>query len=177
MKDAFLEFLQQPSPESFGKVRRLILESPHYAPYSKQLDEIDALIQEGSFERAREAVQAAMPNFLLSPRAHIYAAFLARQRGDKEAERIEGYLATLCAQAILTTGDGSEERPYLVMRVSDEYDVLRFLEKDLASPSLVTKGEKHLDRVTLTGGEVLWFDISDAYQRLHLAPEGGDLPN
>jgi hypothetical protein len=55
---------------------------------------------------------------------HKFLAFAYGKQGGKDAARIEYQLANLCLEGILSTGTGTEDKPYLVLHVEDEYDVL-----------------------------------------------------
>jgi hypothetical protein len=64
---------------------------------------------------------------------------------------------------ILATGDGSADKPYLVSRVSDEYDILRHTKKGMKGQSLRTKGDKSFDVIACQDGQELWFDITAVF--------------
>ena len=61
---------------------------------------------------------------------------------------------------ILATGDGTRARPWTVLRVSDEYDVLRSLGRRPVSQELVGGAGRELDRIECTDGSEAWFDAS-----------------
>ena len=107
-----------------------------------------------------------MPNLLLSPRAHLCAAMIAESEGDEERRRMEGAVAYACVQGILSTGDGTKQRPYVVTRTSDEYDVLQFLGKELESQSLLEEEDRHYDQLRCKDGSEMWFDVTDPLGRL-----------
>ena len=101
-----------------------------------------------------------MGNFLLNPRVHKYLAFAFGQRGDKEKARIEYQLGNLCLEGILSTGTGEEDKPYLVLHVEDEYDVLRHLDKKPVKQALTKSSERHCDVFECEDGSAVWFDIT-----------------
>ena len=152
--------------DSFAALRAEIVSSEKYDPYSRELDEVNALLDAGDFEAAHCKLTEAMPNLFLSPAAHLAIAYVAEQTDDEESAKMEAFLAAMCCEGILTTGEGSRANPYLVLRTSDEYDVLQYLGKSFTGQALVEDGERHLDRMTCADGTELWFDITDAYNQL-----------
>jgi hypothetical protein len=166
MKQLLVEYLQEPTKEKFLALREAVRTHASYSPYSTDLGDIEKALFSNDKVKAGELLKSAFPNLLLSPRAHLFAAILARGRDDQNTLQMETYFANACAQGILFTGDGSEASPYLVLRVEDEYDILKFLEKKMKSQSLVHLNGRRLDRVVLEDDSTLWFDISDAYNTL-----------
>jgi hypothetical protein len=70
MKELFAKFLQSPDRESYLAVRAALVASEHYDPYSREFNTIEELIDAGKLADALEQLMAAMPNLLLSPKAH-----------------------------------------------------------------------------------------------------------
>jgi hypothetical protein len=73
-------------------------------------------------------------------------------------------LLVICLRAILMTGDGSEEEPYVVCAASDELDLLDELDLTAASKSLVHRGDCTFDVVRCDDGSKVWFDASAMVQ-------------
>lgn len=166
MRDEFMKFLQEPNRDSYLAVRAQLIASPAYDPYSRDLDQVEELLEQSGPQAACDAIQAALPNLLLSPRAHLLMSYLQHQLGNEDAAEMEMLVGQLCLQGILETGDGSAERPWLVLRTSDEYDVLQHFEKELQQQALAGEGDKKRDILTCTDGTVYHFDITDAFQQL-----------
>lgn len=166
MKQQFFTFIESPNRESYQVIRDLILAFPGYDPYSDDLNEMLDLLAEGKFVEVQQGISRGMPNLLLSPRAHMLAAIAAEKTGEDQAAEVEKYIAQACVKGILTTGDGTHEHPYQVVRTSDEYDVLQFLELDPAGQALQENGERHFDVISTRQGQEIVFDITDAYSKL-----------
>ena len=75
-------------------------------------------------------------------------------------------VAATCCEGILATGDGTKEKPYLVTRTSDEYDILQYLDKQFGGQALVSDGDRNFDVMTCSDGTELWFDITDPFKKL-----------
>lgn len=166
LADAFSEFARDPGKEDYLTVRKLVISDPRYNPYSDDLRQLGRLQAAGKHDELKKKANAALPNLILSPRFHLIMGNAAKQRGENELAVIERRMAVACLKGILTTGDGSEESPYLVIRTSDEYDVLGYLDKESKSQGLVFKGDRKLDVLECTDGSLVRFDITDAFAQL-----------
>jgi len=166
MRRDFVKFLASPDRHSYLCIRGLVVASGQYNPYSDEPEKVDQLLQDGQLEEARSTISEALPNLLLSPRAHLVLAVIAEKTGDKEAAQAERLIARICAEGILASGSGSRAEPYPVVRTSDEYDVLSYLGKELKLQELVHDGGRHLDVMRCEDGSEIWFDVTDAFDRL-----------
>ena len=143
-----------------------LAESPEYNPYGNQNVEIIELIEADEFDEAMKACEAARATLLLSPEAHMIAAFVASKLGDKELEEMERFLISACLEGMMDTGDGTKQRPWVVSVVSDEYVILKALEKEMSSQNLIQVGDRFLDVVETTDEEQFYFDVSVPYGNL-----------
>ena len=83
----------------------------------------------------------------LSPQAHRLAAEAAQRIGDQNSATAETVFATRCVDEIRATGDGSESRPFLVARVSDEADLLDAeFHTGIHKQGLIFRGDARYDR-------------------------------
>lgn len=161
--ELFAAFLEKPGKESFLAVFKAVTEGDGYDPYSMELDSVWGMIRENKHKAAQEKLEKAMPNLLLSPLAHLYLAMAAEGLGEAEKAKAEREAAAKCIQGILATGDGSAEQPYLVSRVSDEYDLLRHLKKMRKVQGLRHKDGKSFDVMQCADGTEVWFDITAVF--------------
>jgi hypothetical protein len=166
--ELFWNLLESPSAETYLRVRKKVIESGCYKPYSYELREIDALLAQEKYQEAQNLLQEAMPNLLLSPRAHLFRAWIAEKTGNSEEMQMEREIAGCIARGILSTGDGSASRPYVVMRTTDEHDLVGYLGKEFSQQALLQADGKSMDRVACSDGSSLCFDITDAYNSLKI---------
>ena len=162
----FIDFLKSPTKERYVAVYQALTTGQEYNPYGDDLKEIKRLIGKKHYEEARQKLKTAWPSLLLSPSAHQCAATVARTLGDEATADKERQIAEKCLQGILATGDGSRERPYLVSRVSDEYDLIRHLNKRSTTQGLSLDGQRSYDVLNLDDGSQMWFDISAVFARV-----------
>jgi hypothetical protein len=130
------------------------------------MSSIHELLDQGRYGDARTRLSESMPNLLLSPRAHLVLALIAEKTGDEKGSQMERYIASSCAEGILATGDGSKGSPYVVLRTSDEHDVVQYLGKEFTRQALINEEARHYDVITCADGSELWFDITIPYNRL-----------
>lgn len=166
MRDELIRFIQSPDKDAYLAFRAKLLASDGYEPYSDEIDTAGELYEQQKVHEARDTIQNAMGNLILSPRAHQLLGFLHHKLGDEQAAQMEMMIGQACIEGILATGDGTAMNPYVVLRTSDEHDVIEFLDKQLKQQSLMHKDDRHLDLIKCTDGSEYWFDITDAYNQL-----------
>ena len=170
MEDAIVaelyQYLVEPTPEGFLDLRDAVAELPGYAPYSGSLREGWALFEAGRFEEAKGLLESVLPGWILNPGIHQMLSFARHKLGQEEAAQYELAVAVALLNGILSTGDGSKARPYLVLCTADEYDLLAYLEKRSIGQSLEKLGDKHYDRQTCDDGTEIWFDVTVPYAHL-----------
>jgi hypothetical protein len=159
VKELFVQYLQSPSPETFERLRRAAAASPQYNPYSDGLSRAGALVGEEKFQEALDLIESVMPCWIMNPGMHMLASFAHHKLGHEKEAECEAMFCRALIDGILATGDGSRARPYKVMYVRDEYDVLEHLGKKRNVQALVGDGVP-MDEMTCEDGTVLWFDIS-----------------
>jgi hypothetical protein len=159
---ALAAYAKEQTPQAFVALRKAAIASPHYAPYNDNLNDVAELIDRGAYPIADELLRAGMANYLLSPTAHFMAAFTAEKLGDGRRSGMEAAIGRLLLRGILESGDGSRERPFLVTRVKDEYEVLTHFEKTPNGQALFDGAESApaCDRIECADGTVYWFDVS-----------------
>jgi hypothetical protein len=156
----FERYLREQSLESFMRLRDAVIALPGYEPYSNYKLEAHSLLEKTEFDKAVKYLMSKMPGWLLNPGIHKLLSFAFHKLGDEDKAKSEYALARLFLNAILSTGDGSEARPYLVSSVTDEYDVLEHLGRHLQQQTLIERGDKRYDRFDCKDGSQIWFDIT-----------------
>ena len=161
MQELFVAFLTNPTPESFRALRAVVVNSPNYDGYSQDLSDMERALDEKRFADVKDVFARAQPNLLLSPRAHLLLSQALKEEGNEKASDLERFICFRCADGVTNTGDGTRARPLVVLRTSDEYDVLNVQGKRFAGQHLVHEGGKSYDRVVCADGSELWFDVTD----------------
>jgi len=158
------QFLSDPTKESFLNCRQLVINDPEYDPYSEDTGNVQDLLNEGRFE---DVVKYVNVNILLSPGMHIFKFLAYKELGDEKGMHIEMTIARTIFECIEKTGNGTKDSPYIVTRISDERDLVRYhLNKEDTMQRLVKGEDKIMDVLTLNDGSEIYFDISDSYRRI-----------
>ncbi|MGO9110451.1 MAG: tetratricopeptide repeat protein [Thermoguttaceae bacterium] len=171
MQAAFSALMEKPTTANLQAVRGLLGADRTYAPYSDDLTQLNKLLHEGKDREVIALFVKSQPNLLLCPLAHRLAAEAAAKIGDKNSAAAEMVFATRCVDGILASGDGSESRPFLIARLSDEGDVLKAaFNTRIQSQGLVFHGDLRHDRVIADDGNTYWFDVSMPVDHAVAAP-------
>jgi hypothetical protein len=119
----------------------------------------------GESQAAIDLFWRSFPNLLLSPLAHFIMnqAYLdLKKENEAEGEKAMG---RLILKSILATGKGTKKRPYAVMRVEDERDVLSALKKQAGTQFLVRDKSRVFDLMQCSDDSEVYFDITMMYGR------------
>jgi hypothetical protein len=165
VRENYLEFLKKPSTEGFQGIRQQVAASDRYAPYSNELDMLMAALSAGEPQAAIDLFWRSFPNLLLSPLAHFILSQAYKDlKRENEAEG-EKAMGRLILKSILATGKGTKKKPYAVMRVEDERDVLSVLKKQAGAQFLMTDKSRVFDLLQCSDGSEVYFDITMMYGR------------
>jgi hypothetical protein len=165
VRENFLEYLKKPTPEGFQGLRQQVAASDRYAPYSNELDMLVAALGAVHPQSAIDLFWRSFPNLLLSPLAHfiLCQAYLdLKKENEAEGEKAMG---RLILKSILATGKGTKKRPYAVMRVEDERDVLSVLKKQAGTQLLMKDKSRVFDLLQCSDGSEVYFDITLIFGR------------
>ncbi len=165
LRDAFGVYLQKRTLESFLAARAVLLALPSYDPWSRELPELDGLLDAQDWHAMRRRAMAVIDNWMLTPYIHEALALAHQKLGDEKLCALEAELARACAQGILLTGDATAARPYLLVRPDDAYGALLFQGKRWGHERELTRAGRTLRVLSADDGAEHWFDITDAAAR------------
>jgi hypothetical protein len=126
---------------------------------------IMAAIGAGEPQAAIGLFGQTFPSLLLSPSAHMALSKAHNSMGQENNAAFEKALARQLVRSILATGKGTKKKPYGVMRISDEWDVLSALGKQAGSQFLMMSDSRMLDLIKCSDGREVYFDITLFYGR------------
>src|SRR5262245_6100057 len=129
MADPLSDFFENPSGETFVRLRNDVLADPSYDFNSTDLDELTDLLAAEEYDAVPDALPGLMPGWLLSPRVHLLAALAAEKSGNAANAELERNVVRACLRGLLQSGDGTPQRPYLITHITDEYDLLEHFGK------------------------------------------------
>jgi hypothetical protein len=136
----------------------LVFASAAFDRNSLELAELSSLFQRQRFEEVRRRGTRMWPTWLLSPRYHALLGSAAVALKDLDDAELEHFQAQTCLEGLLRTGDGTLESPYLVVRLSDEYDILQALGRQACGQQLVQREGESFDVITCDDASQIWFD-------------------
>ena len=157
--DLVTAYLDDPGPETLAPLRRAVRSSENFT-VDLDLGSIDRLLAEGAYAEAATALRALMPGAIFSPSAHLRLAAALERSGEERSAARERQVAAAALRSIRSTGDGSEQHPWSVLRINDEYDLLRALDKVPEHQDLLEADGRRIDRHTCTDGTFAHFDAS-----------------
>lgn len=146
-----------------------------YAPYSSTKDEkmlFEILKQDNLDNASLDSVimytGAMLKKYPFSLRTKQYRVFAFSELNDNKQVKKEMQQAKIIIDAILSTGDGSEQLPFYVIKPSDEYDIIRLLGFEFGGEQLLT--DESLDYLTLKENpyqlEGFYFEISRSLESI-----------
>lgn len=150
-------YLERPDSQGLARLRSTVVSSTTFDPDLSLTADVGPLLAAGEHDRVVELVTAKMPGAALSPVAHRFLAIALRELGHAEAAGREQAMAELSVSSVLSTGDGTRESPWSVLRVSDQYDVMGASGmRPVGQTSLEIDG-RLLDRLESADGREVWF--------------------
>ena len=161
IEERFTRFVAEPTFERYLAVRELIQAMPEYDPYGGALEAIGPPFEAGAFRKVLRACDALGWEWCLSPRVHFWTGVAAQQQGDADRSAQAKCRIQACLQGLLSTGDGTQEQPFLVTYLSDEYDLLRCLSAaPVAGQELLDAWCAQCDVIHCRDGRQYWFDVT-----------------
>lgn len=160
LAETTLRYMKDQTLENFMALRQQVAATPNYSPYDSYESKVYPLFQKEQYQEAVSRLKTMMPGWLLSPGLHSLLAYAHNKLGETEETQQEATWARLAVDGIQKTGDGSQARPYLVLQISDEYDVLKYLGKKTVGQKMVRQADQICDLHTCEDGSEIWFDIT-----------------
>jgi hypothetical protein len=154
---AAVDFLVDPSPTNLNHLRSLVRDADNYRWDAQPAGHVGALLTADDASQAVAALESLLPGAFLNPGVHLVLTDANRLLGDTAAAERENTLFRATTSAILNTGDGTEAKPWSVLMLADEYDVLSILGKTSEQQFLIEVAGVRLDKHQCTDGSEAWF--------------------
>lgn len=152
-------FLLAPTPELFRELSDEVVRSRNYQPSAQPMRIGSGLAQQGQAAAVLAGLESLLPGAFLNPGTHLLLSEAHRQLGQPEEAEREAVWYRATMSGILATGDGSINRPWRVLMISDEYDVLQALRKVSIRQELVTTAHGECDRQVCQDGTEYYFEL------------------
>ena len=158
--DLALVYAETRSAADLARLRDAVRRSPGFDAGLDVVGAVSPALARGAHEEAVAIVEALMPGAFFSPSAHAALGASRAALGDHAQARAERRTQVLALESIRSTGDGTREHPWSVLRISDEYDVLRADRRASREQTLITVDGRSLDRHVCDDGSDVWFEVS-----------------
>jgi len=159
LNDLVEAYALDPTPEGLHDLRAGIMAAPRYDPLLSVSRTVVPLLRDGKHQEIVDLIRSWMPGALLSPSAHGYLARALTELGDAEAGRVQAKFSRLALDSLAASGSGSEEEPCAVLRIEDEYDILRASSQRPTAQRQVSDERGQFDVHTLEDGGEVWFRL------------------
>ena len=144
--DALVIRVKQSEPSvDFLQLRRLYSESDRYVPYRDDAEESMIIAaQAAEHETALKIARDILARDYLNIEAHFAGAVSCSALGDTACATHHAYVARGMIESILASGDGkSPATAFVVVKVPEEYALLRVLQARRQSQSLMRSDDGH----------------------------------
>jgi hypothetical protein len=142
------------------RLRDAVRSSPGFDVGLDVVGAVSPALARGAHEEAVAIVEGLMPGAFFSPSAHAALGAARAALGDHARARAERRTHVLALESIRSTGDGTREHPWSVLRISDQSDVLRADRRTSREQTLITSDGRSLDRHVCDDGRDVWFEVS-----------------
>ena len=161
MTEDFFYFISNTIKKNFINSQNIVFSNAEYNPYSEDLNIMKNLLDSNEFKKL---VEYNNINTILSPRAHLYKNYaLEKLENDAKHELI---FTQKIMEGISITGNGTKALPYLVTRVSDEKDMLNYLQEEFKSQRLAKENDKFYDLIFCKSENKIYFDITIPFLKM-----------
>lgn len=159
LADLAVVYAETRSLADLARLRDAVRRSPGFDVGLDVAGAVSPALARGAHEEAVSIVEALMPGAYFSPSAHAALGAARAGLGDEARARSERRTQVLALESIRSTGDGTRAHPWNVLRISDEYDVLRADRRTSREQTLVTVDGRPLDRHLCEDGSQAWFEV------------------
>lgn len=158
--DLVVAYAESRSADDLERLREVVRTSPGFDPGLDIAGAVAPLFAKDAHEEVLALVHDLMPGAFFGPSTHAALGAAHEALGDATRALRERRTQRLALDSILGTGDGTRERPWSVLRISDEYDVLRSQRRVSSVQTLIVDGDRSLDRHVCDDGTEAWFDVT-----------------
>ncbi len=150
-------YFGDPSPDKLADLKRAITSDITFDPYTRIDQRLAPLVNAGQPRAVVDAIHAEMPGLFLSPGIHGMLSTAHQRLGESGLAELELTAAQIALRTILDSGDGTPARPWRVLRIRDEYDVLDLTERRSITQEARPMGGQTLDMHTCDDGTTAAF--------------------
>jgi hypothetical protein len=141
---SLLDSVKDELSSDFFTLRMAYTKTKIYNPYDIEFDdlrkEIKLYIEEENFEKALETANIILEKRYIDIKTHSYCSYIYKKLNDSAKSNYHYDIYNGLLNSIYFSGDGkSTKNAFIVIEVSEEYDLLNWLELKFGGQSLVIK--------------------------------------
>lgn len=145
-----LDSVKKELSNDFFSLRMAYTKTKMYDPYDVKIDElrkkIKLNIEEKNFEKALEIARLILEKRYIDIKTHSYCSYIYKQLNDSVKSNYHNNIYNGLMNSIYFSGDGkSVKTAFIVMEVSEEYDLLNWLNLTQSEQSLIIKDGYRFD--------------------------------
>lgn len=130
--------------DDYFSLRMAYTKRKNYNPYNIEIDElrdkIKSYIEEKKLKQALEVADSILNDRYIDIKTHLYCGYIYKQLDDSIKSAYHQRIYNGLLESIYYSGDGkSAETAFIVIEVSEEYDLLNWLELKFLGQSLIVK--------------------------------------
>lgn len=148
-----------PTPEHLAVLHTAIMAAPTFDPMILLGELVGPLTAAGDHRGVIDGLRRHMPGLFLSPAAHMHLSQAHAALGDDAAAQRERRFALLAMHSIRDGATGTEDAPFPVLRVEDEYTVLDASGLRSSQQRYFSDDRGHFDVHTVEDGSEVWFRL------------------
>lgn len=177
IEERFWQWVAEPTEEGFWAVREEVLagvfakrapasgrqRSADVADPESRLDywaELHQLFDQRRYQHLYLRCSDLFALTCLSPRLHFWMGVAAIETRQAALSQQHRTAMQALLRALIDSGDGTREEPFVVTYVSDEYDILRALGLQAVSQRMLERSDGRYDVIGADDGQPYWFDVS-----------------
>ena len=141
---SLLDSVKNGLSSDFFTLRMAYTKTKIYNPYDIKFDDfrkkIKLNIEDKNFKEALEIADKILEERYIDIRTHLYCSYIYAQLGDSARSDYHYNIYNGLMNSIYFSGDGkSEKNAFIIIEVSEEYDLLNWLKLNFAGQSLILK--------------------------------------
>ena len=170
---SLLDSIKDGLSNDFFTLRMAYTKTKIYNPYDVKFDnlrkEIKLSIEEQNFKKALEFADRILKERYIDIRTHLYCSYIYKQLNDSTKLDYHYNIYNGLMNSIYFSGDGENEKTaFIVIEISEEYDLLNWLKLKWGGQSLIIKDGYSFDIVEAIDDNretELFFNIDMALKR------------
>lgn len=157
--EALDSYLTEPGPGRLLRLHREILDLDEFRREMPYLREATILARQGRHHESVTVLRRHERAAVFSPAFHRLLAEGLAELGEIAESARHQHRHDASLQAIFASGDGSAERPWLVLHAADEHEAMRARGLDVMDQAVFPAGDHLLDALDSSDGSRHWFVV------------------